>query len=567
MNLGAFNFMKKKNQQLILLSFICLAVAVSFNNCGRGRYEGASSGTLNSQSLNTYNSATVCSEQDINVFDRGYHQFVSQTCKTCHVSGPGKGTFASPDLASAFSGFTMVGYDKLSQYAVSNSHNPPYTGTQNLELINSLRLQWQTYQVEKSKCDGAVAATPVSVVFTPKFETTSLNIPQIGFTTATVAVNGANVLVKTFDRKTLTWDLNSTLAGLSSLPVPSLNGAQLSLTVSGFETPSGETAYLFTLPLLKVGGQSLHVKGMNLRMNGFPISYATTFKGLDIIGYQNTTALLSPGSLVSVGALGSSDTVSVQFGSIELIAAAAPPPPPPIQFHTTSLTIMPDQLGSAHKVTIHLEVLGTNTNSILAPVNVVADSAYEAGEVPATGVLGIGQNRFDWDYKIDPTTSTSLILNPGQTTASFNLIFSDDLRHHSDRVLRLSLGTPLGASLGANQVLRISLPNYNSIYNGNAPTFAQLMNPKSGVLGVNCVKCHNSVQRQGGYDMTNYEDMKNRGIIIPGNLNVNQHKMFRRMNADDPNLQGLQSMPLDGFLPRDQVDLVNQWILDGARNN
>jgi hypothetical protein len=61
--------------------------------------------------------------------------------------------------------------------------------------------------------------------------------------------------------------------------------------------------------------------------------------------------------------------------------------------------------------------------------------------------------------------------------------------------------------------------------------------------------------------------MKARGIIVPGNLDPNQHKMYRRMNADDPNLQGLQSMPLDGFLPRDVVDLVNQWILDGAKNN
>jgi hypothetical protein len=552
---------------MLLFSLIGSTLLLSYNNCGKGRSADSATSSLSSLGVDSLNQADVCNEEEIDVFDRGYHQFLAETCKNCHINGPGKGTFASPDKAMAFSGFQMLGYDKISQYAVNNSHNPPYTGTQNLEIINSLRLQWQTFENMKATCNGGTGATTATEVFTPEFETTAQTIPQITSTTTMVKVNGVDTSVTTFDRKVLTWDLNATLSTLNGKAVPNLNGAQLSVTVSGFRIPTGETAYLISLPMLKVGNNSLHVKGLNFRINGFAVSYATTFKRVDMNAYMGTSVLLSPGSLVSVGRLGASDTLAVQFGDLEIVTLAAPPPPPSVQFSVQSMTIQSNQLGYDHKVTIQVDVTGDNVDSISVPVNFDAATTYPPGEVVANSVLGMGQNRFDWDYRVDATTSTSLNFKPYQKSATFNLIFSDDLRADPAKVLRLSLGTPLGASLGTNSKLRISIPNYAPAPTGSAPTFSLLMNPKSGVLGINCVKCHNSVQLQGGYDMTDYQDMKNRGIIVPGNLDPNQHKMFRRMNADDPNLQGLQSMPLDGFLPRDQVDLVNQWILDGAKNN
>lgn len=552
--------------RILLFSVIGSTLLVSYTNCGKGKSADSASGALGSIG-DSFNAADVCEEEEIDVFDRGYHQFLAETCKNCHISGPGKGTFASPDKVTAFSGFNMLGYDKISQYAVNSSHNPPYTGTQNLEIINSLRLQWQTFQKMKATCDGGSGATTENEVFTPQFETTSQNIPQINATTTTVRVNGADTTVTTFDRKVLTWDLNTSMSSVSGKEIPNLNGAQLSVTVSGFRIPTGETAYLFSLPQLKVGNYSLHVKGLNFRINGFAVGYATTFKKLDTNAYMGTTALLSPGSLVSVGRLGASDTLAVQFGDLEIVTLPAPPPPPSVQFSVQSMTVQKTQLGYDNKVTIQVDVTGDNVDSISVPVNFEAAGAYVNGEVQANSILGTGQNRFDWDYRVDATTSTSLNFKPNQKSATFNLIFSDDLRADPEKVLRLALGTPLGATLGTNSKMRIAIPNYAPAPSGGAPTFSLLMNPKSGILGLNCVKCHNSVQRQGGYDMTDYQDMKNRGIILPGNMDPNQHKMFRRMNADAPNLQGLQSMPLDGFRPRDEVDLVNQWILDGAKNN
>ncbi|MEZ0391668.1 MAG: hypothetical protein ACAH59_05600 [Pseudobdellovibrionaceae bacterium] len=551
----------KKLFRLLGVFGLGLGLVVFYNNCGKGQ-TAENFTSFSSSGIVTYNAADICSEEDITVFSRGFHPFLSYTCKNCHVDGPGKGTFASPDVKTAFAGFMQVGYSKISQYAVSGSHNPPYTGSQNTEVISSFRLQWQTYQRDKAQCG---TTTPVAEVYKPEFETASQLIPKINGTTTTTRVNGANVTITNFDRRVLTWNLNSSLVSLNGKTIPNLTGVQLSVTVTGMLIPSGETAYVFSLPTLKVGTSSLHVKGLNFRLNGFPISYATTFKNLDINAYMGTTALLSPGSLVSVGPLGASDTLAVQLNNIEIIDLPAPPPPPSVRFTLSNLTIQPTQLGIANKVTITVQVDGDMVDPISVPVQVA--STYPSGEIPAVGIVGEGRNRFDWDYQFDPSTSTSLNINPSQKTVSFNVIFSDDLRNDPDKVLRLELGDPLGAVLGTNKTLRISLPDYNPAYTGSAPTFAQLMNPKSGILGVNCVKCHNSVQRQGGYDMTDYREMVSKGIIVPGNPNLLQHKMYRRIRADLAELEGLQSMPLDGYRPQNEIDLITEWLAAGAQNN
>jgi hypothetical protein len=553
----------------LLLVGIGATTLFAYNNCGKGQTaESLSSSSGIDMSSALYNAADICSEEEINVFARGYHQFLKDTCKNCHVAGPGKGSFASPEIQSAFNGFSMLGYDKISQYAVNNSHNPPYTGSQNLEIVNSMRIQWQTFQRDRTSCgDGSTSTVNSPTVFSPEFETTVQDIQKVNSTTSVVNINGVQTPVTTYDRRVLTWNLGNSLASLQGKAIPNLNGAQLSVTVTGFVIPTGQTAYLITLPTLRVGQNSLRVKGLNFRLNGFRVGYATTFKKIDMYAYKDSTVLLGPGSLVSVGPLGSNDTLSVQIGDIEIVSMDAPPPPPSVQFKVAEVTILPTNLGYANKVRFEVEVLGNNIEALSVPVNFASAGQYQAGETPATGLLGNnGQNRFDWDYRLAIGSTTSLNFKPDQKTASFEIVFSDDERFDVDKVLRVSLGTPLGATLAPISSLKVNLPNYNAEYTGGAPTFNLLMKSTS-VLGKHCVQCHNSVQKQGGYDMTDYEDMKTRGIIIPGDLVGNNHKMFRRMNADAPNLEQLQSMPLNGFRPRSEVDLVNQWILDGARNN
>ncbi len=64
--------------------------------------------------------------------------------------------------------------------------------------------------------------------------------------------------------------------------------------------------------------------------------------------------------------------------------------------------------------------------------------------------------------------------------------------------------------------------------------------------------------------MTNYEDMIAKGVIIPGDVTS---KMYRRMDKNDANLEGLTSMPLTGYLPSLEVNIVKSWILNGAKND
>src|SRR5690606_10810300 len=127
--------------------------------------------------------------------------------------------------------------------------------------------------------------------------------PIVGKTT-TSRVGGADVTTTTYNREVLTWDLQKSLVSLNGKALRDLTGAQLSVTLRGMKLLTCESAYLISLPLLKVGNNSLHIQGLNFRLNGFPINYATTFKELDRRVYQNTTDLLSPGTLVSIGPLG-----------------------------------------------------------------------------------------------------------------------------------------------------------------------------------------------------------------------------------------------------------------------
>ena len=88
------------------------------------------------------------------------------------------------------------------------------------------------------------------------------------------------------------------------------------------------------------------------------------------------------------------------------------------------------------------------------------------------------------------------------------------------------------------------------------------MDPKSGILGLNCVKCHNSQLMAGGYDMTDYELMITRKVLIPGNVDS---KMYVRIHPTPEFLA--KPMPQDGFLPQALIYEVERWLMNGAHNN
>ncbi len=540
----------------VLLAFILL----NYSNCSSTKLEDKPSAKMSSSTLEL---GSICTQTEEDIFAQGYHQFFKTTCNNCHVSGPGKGTFAHPTVATAFSSFQAMGYEKLSAMAVSDSHNYPYTGSHNIERISALKDQWRTFLVEKQKCGGtSTTTTAAAATFTPKFITIKKPVPEVKGTPKTVNINGTNTPIVEYNVVSVTYNLDGDLSPLGDTPVPNTGGATLTISISGFSTPSGSTGYLIQMPKLKTGTQSLKFDGMHIQLNGQPIRYTYTFQHIQKTLYKGTEALLSGGSMLVLGPLLTTDQIAVTIGTLDVVDIAAPPAPPKVQFAAAAATILKSDLGPTTPYKVAVSVLGDNSNPITVGLTTVGDEKQVG---IAKGVIGAGgKNRFDWDYKIISPMSITFL--PGETTKYIDIVFSDDERDDVDKALTLKLADPFGADLGTNSTIVISLPDYNLAPTGTAPTFAQLMSP-GGILEMNCVRCHNSIEKQGGYDMTDYNMMVSKGIIVPGDLTPNNHKMFRRMNPDAPGAGTITSMPLDGFLTQDLTIFVEDWIKAGAKNN
>lgn len=518
--------------------------------------------TPEKMSSSTLDPGTICSQTEDNIFAQGYHQFLKTTCNNCHVSGPGKGTFAHPTVTTAFSSFQAMGFEKISTMAVSDSHNYPYTGSQNIERISALKDRWRTFLIEKQKCGNSTTTTSPSVTYTPKFMTIKKSIPTVTGTPKTVNINGTNTAIVEYNVVNVSYDLDNDLSALGETAVPDTGGATLTLSITGYSTPSGSTGYVIEMPKLKTGTKSLKFDGMHIQLNGQPVRYTYTFQHIQKTLYKNTDTLLSGGSMLVLGPLLTTDQIAVTIGGLEVVDIAAPPAPPSVKFDLAAAAILQSELGHAVPYKIAVSVEGDNSNPITLGLTTVGDESQPA---IAKGLMGAGgKNRFNWDYKIMSPMSITFL--PGERTKYIDVIFSDDERDDITKTLTLKLADPLGAVLGAQSTLVITIPDYNPAPTGTAPTFAQLMS-SGGILEMNCVRCHNSVEMQGGYDMTDYRLMVTKGIIVPGDLTPNNHKMFRRMNPDAPGTGTITPMPLDGFLTQDLTIFVEEWIKAGAKNN
>lgn len=541
----------------ILLSFILL----NYSNCSSSKMSYDENPAQFSSSLSPLTS--ICSQTENDLFSMGYHQFLKTNCNTCHVSGPGKGTFAHPDAAIALGVFQTLGVDKVSSMAVSDAHNYPYTGSHNLETINNLKEQWKTYEIEKAKCDQDPTSTPNpnQNTFHPNFTSIKKVIPAIIGKPGTIDVNGSQMSIVSYNTATVTFDLDQDFSSLSDKALPVTAGASLSVSVTGFSNPSGATGYLIQMPKLKTGTTSLKFTGMHVLINGRPIGYSYTFQHIEKSIFKQTEVMLSGGSMLALGPISENDQISLTIGNIEVVDMPPPLAAPTVQFDLAAATLVPTDFGYANPYKITITRSGDTSN----PVSVtVAKSGNEALTTVAKGLTDAnGRNRFNWDYRFK--SSLSVTFFPGETTKFVEVIFSDDLRDEATKTLTLNLADPFGSTLGTNKTLVITIPDFNNPNVGSI-TFSQLMST-GGILEMNCVRCHNSADRQGGYDMTDYQEMVAKGVIVPGDLTPNNHKMYRRMNPDAPGAGSITPMPLDGFLIQDLTLIVEDWIKAGAKNN
>lgn len=534
---------------------------IHFNNCSSSSDMSYNENpeSLSSSSLNMKD---ICTQTELDLFSQGFHPFFTTNCSHCHVSGPGKGTFAHPDASLAFDSFQSMGMSTITSMAVNDSHSYPYTGSHNITEINGLKQQWKLFQTEKAKCASATPTTNVVNDFNPKYKTIKKLMPTITGTPSTITVNGSSINYMKYNSGVINFSLDQDLTPITSQELISTSGAILSVTVSGYSTPSGATGYLIQMPKLKTGLTSLHFKGLHVLINGQPVSYTYTFQHIDQLVYKQMESMLSGGSMLVLGPMYPDDELSLTIGDIEIVDIPAPPPPPILAFDSPSTTILKTQLGFS-VTPFKLGVVRTGDSSTPVSVSVTAEGNETLPNIAKKTTDSTGRHRFDWDYKFN--TSTDITFLPGETIKYVEIIFSDDLRDEPDKTLTLKLTNPFGATLGSVTSSVISLPDYNDPPT-DLVTFSQLMTP-GGILEMNCVRCHNSIDRQGGYDMTDYNEMVQKGVIVPGDLTPNNHKMYRRMNPDAPGAGSVTPMPLDGFLTQDLTLIVEAWIKAGAKNN
>lgn len=545
---------------------LLLILILNYNNCSSSKMDYEKNPIRNS-SLSSLQSIDICSQTESEVFAQGYHTFLKTTCNTCHVSGPGKGAFAHPDANLAFNSFQTLGVEKISSMAVNDSHKYPYTGSQNIETVNNYKTQWNTFQIERTKCgNSSLPSNPTNSnelpEFTPQFITQKKVIPTITGTPATISVNGTNVSIIQYNTVSVTFNLDTELSSLSNKAVPLTSGGTLKVSITGFSTASGATGYIVEMPTLKTNTSSLHIKGLHPILNGRPVSYAYTFQHIDQNIYKLSEVMLSGGSMLILGPLINGDQISFSIGDLEVIDMNAPPLPPEVQFSITNTTILNSNLGFSNPYSLVVTRSGETSNPVTVSIEATGD---ETKPNIARGSLdSTGRRRFNWDYQFLSSKTISFL--PGETTKNIEIVFSDDLRDEPDKTLTLKLGDPFGATLGANSTIVISIPDYNAPPLLNEVTFTNLMSV-GGILEMNCVRCHNSIEKQGGYDMTNYQEMVTKGVIVPGDSIANNHKMFRRMNPDTPEAGTITPMPLDDYLSQDLRDAVESWIISGAKNN
>jgi len=580
---------KRSTYLKISAAAIGVVMLLFFNNC-KGKSDGAielqslGASTSDSTTGNGGTGSGLC-EQDLkNLFDRGWHKFLQTNCAICHSNGPGKGRFANSDLNIAYTDFMAVGFTKVSNNAVSPTHNPPYSGVQNTEAVNTLKVEWQNGLTENAKCTGDTSLLPVES-----------QADKISLKTSEQVIG----LAKDGDKKVITWTINSDLTRVKGTdPLPNIPGGKIAITVTRLTNSSGATYYDFSVPTLYGASVDTRVQGIFVNLNGFLLNYPTTFSYVDKSIRQGSmndvTGLISIGTLVAPKVILSTDTVSLSFINITQVILPPPPAPITVSLVNATTTVVPKgtdyvdvtvalSAPAAEPVVVTLtennDLCGTaatynNSNTLFKTISStclkdVYDFVCPGGSCVAAAKdfgraksnIGTTWNRFDWDYKF-PVNSVTF--NVGESSKSVRVTFSKNIRYEKNRLLTLDISSALGSVvLGAKKTANFVINKYdNPVPNDSILTFSELMDPQSGILGQNCVKCHNSATLAGGYDMTDYDWMIRNRVVIPNDITS---KMYARMHDTGNSL--LKPMPFDGFLPAPQVLEVERWLLNGALNN
>jgi Predicted solute binding protein len=300
--------MKTRNSVRYLISTVGAGILlVAFNNCGEGfiMQEMSSTDAM-------FLSGKACDEQLMKVYQSTYHGFLNKTCQNCHISGPGIGTFASENVKVSYNSFMSIGSEKISSHAVSDTHKPPYTGSQNTAAINSYKTTWAAAQEGYASCvaqnggggdDGGTDNLPKNVV-----RSIAKQVP-------------AN-LSTTFQK--LEFDLDAQTTN----KVPLVAGIELRVAVLNGVTQG----YEFRNPTLrlKAANSGAHnARALNIVINNILQTDITTYVNIDSNVDSTTAVNLAPnaGLAWSVRTPASTDTMALEFQNISATTVTTPTTP------------------------------------------------------------------------------------------------------------------------------------------------------------------------------------------------------------------------------------------------
>jgi hypothetical protein len=157
-----------------LLVVMAVILLTTYNNCGKFPGDAALDGAFTGAS-----SVKLCDNGQSDpqaLFAVTYHPFLKTNCAICHSSGPGKGNFANSGLLIAWNDFSQIGFSKISEYAIADSHNPPYSGSHLKPEVDSLKERWVTGQQELSSCDPNYNSRIDTAQLPPRYETSTIEI-------------------------------------------------------------------------------------------------------------------------------------------------------------------------------------------------------------------------------------------------------------------------------------------------------------------------------------------------------------------------------------------------------
>ncbi len=570
------------------LSFLVIVgsfLTVAFNNCGKpaDKIEAAA------ESYSKL-SDDPCEDQLMNFYSRSYQPFLQTNCGSCHIQGPGKGQIAHKDTSISYKDFMQIGYAKVSANAISEGHNPPYTGSQHTQTINDLKVTWIKALSENDICKGG--SGEVQQVLTLKERA------NFGFSAKTIPVLADN------EEKRVEFSFAADLSSLQGKPLVDLKGAKFSVMIR--KVLRGTERY-YSVHSPKVFGSTVdtHIKGIFTKINGRYINYSTNFIFADSKIPKGSTedavgALVSTGAVVIAGAIFPDDVISFDFENVE--TTVIPPPPLPVNLsfsgargvlagptgevsftatldkattEVVTFTYLIDTTPVCNNGVINATTCMPEIYNLMCPSNVCPSVDTTKLDL-ARSVVGTSFNRFDWDYKLQ---GSSFSFDPGQTTKTVVIKTARDIRFEKNRVLTIKLEAGLGnviipSATASARVGFVKLGNPQP-YPGEI-TFSKLMG--GGTLYKTCTECHNSVDRKGGYDIQDYELMisSSKQILVPGGDSITYDSNFNKI-VIAASLMYRRTLPqftpesllmprLKTLTPAEYGD-IEDWLTSGAKNN